>query len=491
MKKGTAPNPKLSRLPRHAASSGGAAAMRRAVAALLASRGIAASEARINDFINWQLAEQWQRYNDYLMDQKVLLRNALEAVHNPFPNGRQGEPYDHSVEIRIENLGRLWVEDFDIAGLSITYDPPTSMLRISGTPAVAGDFDFRIMALTSDAAARGEGRDEAVARRVGIAFNADPRSLWKDIPTPDDIPFAKPDSDNAFIELPETVGGGEEADGRHMLMVAASRRGRSHAHEGLPRDDDFAIADAGHGWRLAVVADGAGSARYSRRGSQIACNVVSRDITDKLTAIADDFEDAIRAVRQPGSGEQELTTLNSIAHRILYESAFRANRAIREEAEHTEGAQPKDFATTLLVCLTKKFEFGWFVASFWVGDGAIAIFDAATQSVRLLGEPDGGEFAGQTRFLTMESIFSDHNRMRFSIVDGFTAIMLMTDGVSDPKFETDANLKRPALWEALWSELSDAEVFGGRPAQAPTRLLKWLDFWSKGNHDDRTIAIIH
>jgi hypothetical protein len=26
--------------------------------------------------------------------------------------------------------------------------------------------------------------------------------------------------------------------------------------------------------------------------------------------------------------------------------------------------------------------------------------------------------------------------------------------------------------------------------QAADQLLKWLDFWSKGNHDDRTIAIL-
>jgi len=65
-------------------------------------------------------------------------------------------------------------------------------------------------------------------------------------------------------------------------------------------------------------------------------------------------------------------------------------------------------------------------------------------------------------------------------------LILMTDGVSDPKFETDAGLKNPALWQALWQELKT-------PLAEPApdiALLDWLDFWSRGNHDDRTIALL-
>ncbi len=58
--------------------------------------------------------------------------------------------------------------------------------------------------------------------------------------------------------------------------------------------------------------------------------------------------------------------------------------------------------------------------------------------------PDEGEFAGQTRFLTMSDIFKDAqsvmSRLRFSIEEDFTALLLMTDGVSDPMFETDTIL---------------------------------------------------
>ncbi|MBK6609045.1 MAG: hypothetical protein IPG24_27085 [Leptospiraceae bacterium] len=65
----------------------------------------------------------------------------------------------------------------------------------------------------------------------------------------------------------------------------------------------------------------------------------------------------------------------------------------------------------------------------------------------------------------------------------------MTDGISDPKFETDANLNDLSKWDSLWDELEKEGIFqSSTPDKA---LLKWLDFWSQGNHDDRTITILH
>ena len=114
----------------------------------------------------------------------------------------------------------------------------------------------------------------------------------------------------------------------------------------------------------------------------------------------------------------------------------------------------------------------------------------------MLGMPDEGEYAGQTRFLTMPEIFSDPNkfyqRMNCRIVPDFTALFLMTDGVSDPKFETDANLKSYDKWSELWADLKEngVELIDDNE-EAACQLLNWLDFGSPGNHDDRTIAILY
>ena len=90
-------------------------------------------------------------------------------------------------------------------------------------------------------------------------------------------------------------------------------------------------------------------------------------------------------------------------------------------------------------------------------------------------------------------------RMRFTIVPDFTALFLMTDGVSDPMFETDRNLKDYSRWEEFYEKLRKGfpeDEIGGVDlsddnAMAKDQLLRWLDFWSPGNHDDRTIAILY
>ena len=136
------------------------------------------------------------------------------------------------------------------------------------------------------------------------------------------------------------------------------------------------------------------------------------------------------------------------------------------------------------------------MASFWVGDGAICLYDRKARSAKILGVPDEGEYAGQTRFLTMPEIFKDatalYQRLRFYVVDDFTALFLMSDGVSDPKFETDANLNSPNKWDALWDDLKEngVDLIDDNEA-SKDQLLDWLDFWAPGNHDDRTIAILY
>ena len=133
-----------------------------------------------------------------------------------------------------------------------------------------------------------------------------------------------------------------------------------------------------------------------------------------------------------------------------------------------------------------------------MGDGAIGLYTQkeSGNAINILGTPDEGEFGGQTRFLTMPEIFSDsaslYQRVKFAFVDDFTALFLMSDGVSDPKFETDDNLKNPSKWDELWKDLSDHGVdLTGKDENPDEALLQWLDFWSKGNHDDRTIAIVY
>ena len=65
----------------------------------------------------------------------------------------------------------------------------------------------------------------------------------------------------------------------------------------------------------------------------------------------------------------------------------------------------------------------------------------------------------------------------------------MTDGITDPLFETDNNLRDLSYWDALWQQVQPR--LNNNPELAAQNLTEWLDFWLPGNHDDRTIALIY
>ncbi|MFA6609112.1 MAG: PP2C family serine/threonine-protein phosphatase, partial [Candidatus Paceibacterota bacterium] len=271
-----------------------------------------------------------------------------------------------------------------------------------------------------------------------------------------------------------------------------SQRGRSHAHEAKARDDDFQLYyDNDNEWYILAVADGAGSAKSSRKGSAIATQVAVDVCKTQINQHNEEFCKLIKGFSEDKSDENR-KKFGDYLYTIVGSSIFKAYKAIEEEAK-IKGNPIKDYSTTLIFSICKKFSFGWFVGAFWVGDGGIGIYNKETKSLKVLGETDGGEFAGQTRFLTMSEITTPtelYRRLRFDIVDDFTALILMSDGITDPKFETDANLLRIEKWDELWQDLSKEVDFSDDNEASSDQLLKWLDFWSPGNHDDRTIAIL-
>ena len=127
--------------------------------------------------------------------------------------------------------------------------------------------------------------------------------------------------------------------------------------------------------------------------------------------------------------------------------------------------------------------------NYGIGDGVIA--HVKSDRVKLLNSPDGGEFSGQTRFLTMSDAVQDlGNRMTLAYVDSLEGLFLMTDGVSDPKFETDSQLTNLEIWGNLQGELlNEASNIGDEEIEE--WMEEWLSFWSPGNHDDRTIVFVH
>lgn len=452
------------------------------VVEILRSEGIFPSERQFQDFQAWRIKDEWKRYQEERMANYVIEQNNLNAAPLVFPNGKKGAEYLHEVTLDMTNYEDVWFEGIEQTGLRENVNINNGRISLEGVPAEAKTYDFKLCAKVKG----WEQGDPILERKFNIAFNPDPRDLWNDLPVPADLPFQKDNTDNDYVLVPEFEGLPQKD------IVVASKRGRSHANEGKPRDDDFRVSfNPQNGWYILAVADGAGSAKYSREGSRIACETVERYCKEKLAEQGEAFEEAVKEYADNKTQDNLKPVVEKI-HEILFKAATEAYRAIINKVDEcSEPAVLKDFSTTLLLTICRKFSFGWFVASFGVGDGAIALYDKDADTIKLLNEPDGGEYAGQTRFLTMESIFRDRTRIKMSIVPDFTALMLMTDGISDPFFETDANLAKKEKWDELWNNLSSEVDFSDDNEESKDQLLKWLDFWSPGNHDDRTIAILY
>ena len=399
-----------------------------------------------------------------------------------FPNGTVGKKYianfDYTGRKLRRQIGsdtsdkeitRVTVEGLETIGLEFD----DSEKKIAGIPIKDGEFEFEMNVWTDDEL------PEKDKLRLRILINADPRTKWKDIPTPVEIEYYKPDR---YFQK-------SSFDSR--TIVAASIRGRSHAHEGKPRDDDFAIGffEPTH-TAIMVVADGAGSAKYSRKGSEIASQTVRQVCVKEL----EQAQSSLLSYIEKG----DIENLTELLEGILLHAVNSACDAIKKEAEEQQ-RESREYATTLLVTLCQKIENKFLVLSWWVGDGAIAIYDNELQQATLVGMPDSGEFAGQTRFLTMPEIVTENTirqRRRSYLIEKCTAIILMTDGVCDPKFDTDSNLQNNAAWVALWKDLGgenemQCKVDFKSDQEIEEQLFTWLNFWSRGNHDDRTIVILY
>lgn len=488
-----------------------------------------------SDIMNFLSERLYNEYNDYRMNKELVIRNKIDSLDIALPNAKVGEDYSQLIKIEDKDIIKYWIEGLEETGLkviseivlesalevplensftqnieliegiqseeikieevathkcnnsndqesSVIWGTPTKGILIKGIPTFAGDFDITLK-YEYNGWLNG---DPVLERKFKFAVNPDPRSLWKDIPTDENIKFFKKDYISDYVTVEENDNGPQKD------IVAASKRGRSHAHEGKARDDDFQLFhNDKNGWYVIAVADGAGSAKYSRKGSEVACRTSLEHCKQALDSPSE-LENAVFALNNAEEGSSN-RALSALIYNIVGGAAHKAHRAILEVAKANED-HPKDYSTTLLLAICKKFDFGWFVASFWVGDGAMCIYDKERQYIRLLGTPDGGEYAGQTRFLTMKEIFTPESimsRLKYSIEEDFTALMLMTDGVSDPFFETDANLNRVEKWNALWDNINSEVDLVDDNSESQYQLLKWLDFWSPGNHDDRTFAILY
>ncbi len=276
------------------------------------------------------------------------------------------------------------------------------------------------------------------------------RLLWRDR-EPEDTSDAVPHLSWGCLTAP---GG--------TRLVAASRRGLSHAHDAVYREDAYAFRLTDK-WLLFAIADGAGSKPLARVGARLA-------------------SDAAVAFLEQELGDQADEDISKRLHAVLAGALANAVTAVVVEAARRQ-RDPDDFASTLLVVAYRLASDDPLVGVAQVGDGGVAA-QRQTGECLPLTVADRGSFAGESYFLTSpETQLTWGKRAQvLRVTEPFDALLAATDGVWDDFTPPYGSL------DTLFSQLSP--ILGAAESEPDKKLLDWLAYERRASFDDRTIVAL-
>lgn len=421
--------------------------------------------------------------NQKLIMQNWKLKTRIDDIimqSVSIPNGTVNKKYHAKIDF--ETLGWNDIVFFEVKGLEGTGLTFNENDELTGIPQISGDLKIKIEFRIEE-----EAEDSVLNEKVlTLIINPDPKSLWKNLESDQNAPFWKPDNEavsSSFLD---------------KNIVIASKRGRSHANVGSFREDDFAFKNfAATGWSVLAVSDGAGSASLSRKGSKLACEAVV-DYLQENFKTENTFDKLVLDYHQK-TDEEASKKISHFVYDNLSKAAHFAHQKL-EEFAITNETELKNLHATLIFALVKKYDFGYAILTFGIGDCPIGLVNKDRSEITLMNWLDVGDFGGGTRFITMPEIFHNEkfpSRFGFKLVDDFSFLVLMTDGIYDPKFVVEANLERIEKWNDFFEDLEGKNedgtkvVFDHGNTEIAKQLSSWMDFWSPGNHDDRTLAIIY
>ena len=423
--------------------------------------------------------------NQKMIMQNWILKNRIDDILTQtvsIPNGTVNKKYQAKIDFNA--LGWNDFISFEIKGLENTGLEFNENDELIGVPEISGDLKIKIVFRVE-----GEAEDSVLNEKtITLIINPDPKSLWKNLESDKNDPYWKPDNEAIAAKFSD------------KNIVIASKRGRSHANVGSFREDDFAFKNLEEiGWSILAVSDGAGSAKLSRKGSKIACDSVIHYFEENLNTESLKEFDQVLAEHHSKISDETSKKISHFVYQNLSKAAHFAHQKIEEFAINSE-TELKNFHATLIFALVKKYDFGYAVLTFGVGDCPIGLLNKDFTEIKLMNWLDVGDYGGGTRFVTMPEIFQSDKfstRFGFTLIDDFSYLMLMTDGIYDPKFVVEANLEKIDKWNEFLEDLKGKNEdgikvdFDKNNPDIAQQLSIWMDFWSPGNHDDRTLAIIY
>ena len=242
------------------------------------------AEDKAEKFLHFLSEKLWNLYDEYLIEKIKMVQNKI-VWNLTIPNAKENQTYNQTIEMpTLEQSGiEIVLEQVtglnkETHGLILTIAPNKKSFSIKGTPTLESfrkDGATALSAFELTLHYRFTGIEmpsdkPVLEKKVSFVINQDPRKLWKTLPVDwDNMPepkYKNEDTQAEYVKVKTLTDGTPQKD-----IVAASKRGRSHAQESKPRDDHFKIKHISNGWYIMAVADGAGSAKLSREGSRIAC----------------------------------------------------------------------------------------------------------------------------------------------------------------------------------------------------------------------------
>jgi len=251
-------------------------------------------------------------------------------------------------------------------------------------------------------------------------------------------------------------------------ILAASRRGKLHAHHGKYREDAYDLGEAA-GCQLMAICDGAGSAPLSRVGAAVAARAAISAMKETLSTIT-----------EPVSSDQiKLALQNALKN---------ACSSINTEAE-LRGLPAKQFASTMLILIHAPQSNGsaW-VGLAEVGDGAIFVQKPSDQGgepiLRVYDSGDHGTSAGQTLFLTSSPVENWLGRVQtIECPHGISSILMTTDGIADDFYPYKKYAKDLV-------KIVDETVLSLPESEQEKALLDMTGYQQQASFDDRTILVL-
>jgi len=242
-------------------------------------------------------------------------------------------------------------------------------------------------------------------------------------------------------------------------ITAARVRGKKHKHEGTNCDDWFEVSNYDD-ITFIVVSDGAGSKKFSRIGARESCRAAAGYLAANFKeAINNDA--SIRDNLLLEVSDTKFIASCSLLAEILQKASLQAFNAV-EAAFYSRSSNDEyakllgrelrfnDLSGTLLVVALIPTDISrkeHVVITCQVGDGLIALIDSKSgykDSLKIMGDPDSGDFSGETEFLTSSKNrdLDSYKRKTKVTKDTVDTVLVMSDGVADDYFPADPEIRR-------------------------------------------------